>query len=85
MREPYSDSESERAALAQPGRYVVACQQPCRVCGQAMTGRKTSACSDTCRAAKSRRKRGDELALVEDQLNRALTRVRVLRRTQAGA
>lgn len=33
---------------------MVALAQPCPVCGHAMTGRKTSACSDTCRAAKSR-------------------------------
>jgi hypothetical protein len=57
MREAILDSKSERAAVAAPGVPVVASSRPCPVCGQAMTGRKTSACSDRCRAAKSRRKR----------------------------
>jgi predicted nucleic acid-binding Zn ribbon protein len=33
---------------------VVASSQPCPVCGETMTERKTSACSDRCRARKSR-------------------------------
>ena len=49
--------ESERAAVAAPGVAVVASPRPCPVCGQAMAGRRTSACSDKCRAAKSRRRR----------------------------
>lgn len=52
-----SDSESERAAVAARGGDVVASSRPCPVCGQAMTGRRASACSDKCRAAKSRRRR----------------------------
>jgi predicted nucleic acid-binding Zn ribbon protein len=36
---------------------VLASSRPCPVCGEPMTGRKTSACSDKCRAAKSRRRR----------------------------
>jgi predicted nucleic acid-binding Zn ribbon protein len=49
--------ETVRAAVAAPGVAVVASPRPCPVCGQAMTGRKTSACSDRCRATKSRRTR----------------------------
>jgi hypothetical protein len=49
--------KSERAAVAAPGVAVVASSRPCPVCGQAMTGRRRSACSDRCRAAKSRRGR----------------------------
>jgi hypothetical protein len=57
MHEASSDSQSERAAVAQPGRDVVASSRPCPVCVGAMPGRRTSACSDRCRAAKSRRRR----------------------------
>ena len=57
MRRAYSESEPERTALAAPGGAVVASSRPCPVCGQPMTGRQTSACSDRCRATKSRRKR----------------------------
>jgi predicted nucleic acid-binding Zn ribbon protein len=57
MCRAFSDSESERAAVAARGGAVVASSRPCPVCGQPMTGRKTSACSDKCRAAKSRRRR----------------------------
>jgi|MudIll2142460700_1097286.scaffolds.fasta_scaffold1007765_1 predicted nucleic acid-binding Zn ribbon protein len=81
MHETSSDSKSERAV---PGAAVVASQtaiRPCRVCGKAMRGRKTSACSDGCRAAKSRRKRSDDLVLVEE----SLTPIRALRGTPAGA
>jgi predicted nucleic acid-binding Zn ribbon protein len=49
--------ESERAAVS---ALVVASPEtfrPSPVCGQAMTRRKTSACSDRCRATKSRRQR----------------------------
>ena len=51
--EAYSDSKSERAAPSARGADVVGSSRRCPVCGQAMTGRKTSACSDRCRAAKS--------------------------------
>ena len=37
--------------------HVVRSPQPCPICGDPMPGRKTSACSDKCRAAKSRRQR----------------------------
>jgi predicted nucleic acid-binding Zn ribbon protein len=50
-----SQEQTERAALVVSGGLVLASPRPCPVCGQAMTGRKTSACSDRCRAAKSRR------------------------------
>jgi endogenous inhibitor of DNA gyrase (YacG/DUF329 family) len=40
-------------------------------------------CSDKCRAADWQRKRKDELALVEEQLTRALARVRILRGAKA--
>ena len=42
-------------------------------------------CSAKCRKAAWQRKRVDDLAMVEDQLTRALTRVQALRGTQAGA
>ncbi len=70
---------SEREAVAAPGAVVVACPRPCPVCGQAVTGRKTSSCSDKCRAAKSRRNRQNQLATLEAQLARIVTRVRALR------
>ncbi len=57
MREACSKTKSERAAVAARGGDVVASSRPCPVCGEPMTGRKTSACSDKCRAAKSRRRR----------------------------
>jgi predicted nucleic acid-binding Zn ribbon protein len=49
--------KTERAAVSAP---VVAFQEalrPCPVCGAPMTGRQTSACSDRCRATKSRQRR----------------------------
>jgi len=46
------------------------------VCGQAMTGRRTCACSDKCRAAKSRRRRValpvDEAKMMQESLTAAL-------------
>jgi predicted nucleic acid-binding Zn ribbon protein len=54
--------ESERAAPGHAGADVVASRGPCPVCGQAMLGRRTSACSDRCRAALSRRTRAEQLA-----------------------
>jgi hypothetical protein len=53
----FAKKKGERAA---PGAAVVASPEAirrCPVCGQGMTARRTSACSDRCRAAKSRRKR----------------------------
>ncbi len=71
--------KSERAAV---GAHVVAFPEairPCPVCGQAMTGRKTSACSDKCRAAKSRRRRVPlpvtEAKAIRDSLTAALEAV----------
>jgi predicted nucleic acid-binding Zn ribbon protein len=52
----YADSQSERAASGPSVPDVLASSQPC-VCGTAMSGRQTTACSDRCRAAKSRRAR----------------------------
>ncbi len=57
MPKTCSGSEPERAAPSAPGGHVVASLKRCPVCGLPMTGRKTSACSDKCRAAKSRRRR----------------------------
>ena len=71
--------ESERAAVS---ALVVASPEafrPFPACSHAKTGRKIPACSDRCRAALSRRNRGNELASLEEQPIRALTRVRALR------
>lgn len=57
MRTSYPESEPERAAVAHAGGHVVASPKRYPVCGSPLTGRKTSACSDRCRAAKSRRRR----------------------------
>lgn len=46
-------------------------RRPCPVCGAPLTGAKTSACSDRCRAAKSRRRRADALT-ERDRLVREL-------------
>ena len=56
----YSGSEAERAAPSAPRSDVVASPKRCPVCGGAMPGRKTSACSDKCRAALSRRMRAEK-------------------------
>ena len=42
-------------------------------------------CTAKCRKAAGQRKRQDDLALVEEQLTRALTRMRALRRSKAEA
>jgi hypothetical protein len=79
MRTSSSDSQSERAAVAAPGVAVVASRGPCPVCGEAMTGRRTSACSDRCRAAKSRRQRIDAQTEREGRVRELLeAAVRVL-------
>lgn len=70
--------KSERAPLVKPAGGVVASPRPCPICGTPLTGRQ-AACSAKCRAAKSRQRRGDELALVEETLTRALVRIRRLR------
>jgi predicted nucleic acid-binding Zn ribbon protein len=59
MPSAFLPEKSERAAVAARGEGVVASSRPCPVCGEAMTGRKTSACSDKCRAALSRRRRAE--------------------------
>ena len=51
------DSESERPTLAQSVRAVVNSPKRRPVCGGAMTGLKTLACSDKCRVLKRRRAR----------------------------
>jgi hypothetical protein len=55
----------------------------CAHCEAEFTPKRTTGkyCSTRCRAAAWQRQRNDELALVEEQLSRALTRVRVLRGT----
>jgi hypothetical protein len=50
-------TQSVRAAVAGAGGGVVGSSRPRPVCGWPMTVRKTSACSDRCRAAKSRQRR----------------------------
>ena len=40
-----------------PGAGMVASPRPCPVCGAPLRGRQRSACSDKCRAAKSRMRR----------------------------
>jgi len=61
-RNPYNrvappQEEFERAPLVKPGGHVVGWPRPCPACGEPMQGRRTSACSDRCRAAKSRCRR----------------------------
>ena len=51
--------ESERAAVALVVVGSGDAIRPCPVCGTPLRGRQTSACSDRCRAAKSRRQRSD--------------------------
>jgi predicted nucleic acid-binding Zn ribbon protein len=70
--------DPEKSERAPCSASVVASPRPCPVCGVPLTGRQ-QACSAKCRAAKSRQARGDALAVVEEQLTRALARVRVLR------
>lgn len=53
MRASYFGSESERAAPSAAGGAMVGLRRTCPVCGAPMSGRKTSACSDKCRARKS--------------------------------
>ncbi len=55
----------------------------CQHCGAEMEA-KTSRrrfCGAACRAAAWQRQRGEDLAALEEQLTRALSRVRALRRT----
>jgi len=71
--------KSERAAVAHAGGAVVASPRPCPVCGHAMTGRRTSACSDKCRAALSRRTRAEQQAERDQRVRELLeAAVRVL-------
>jgi predicted nucleic acid-binding Zn ribbon protein len=72
------EKESARSALAQPGGLVVAppdAFRPCPVCGRAMTGRRTAACSGACRAVKSRRRRGEALAADVAAVQAALAKI----------
>jgi len=57
MRECCSDSGSERTAATPPVVGFAEPIRPCPVCGTPLRGRQTSACSDRCRAKKSRRAR----------------------------
>ncbi len=60
MSMPDPTEKTERAA---PSPAVVGsggALRACPICGKPLTGRQTSACSDKCRAALSRRKRADE-------------------------
>lgn len=64
MHDTSSDLESERSAASGRTEPVRERIRPCPVCGAPMTGRRTSACSDKCRASKSRQKHADQ----EDRL-----------------
>ncbi len=61
-------AQAERSALAPICGTVPTVERPCPVCGTAMTGSKTSACSDRCRAAKSRRERAKQQAQRDSRL-----------------
>ena len=73
LRESEAQPEGVRAVSLSP---VV--RSSCPIGGVPLRGRQR-ACSGKCRAALSRQRRGDDLALVEESLTRALTRVRALR------
>jgi len=49
--------KTERAAVDALGVCSGGISRPCSICGAPLTGRQQSACSDRCRAAKSRRER----------------------------
>jgi len=72
-------SEAERAAHGAPVVVFPDTIRPCPVCGAPMTGRRTSACSDRCRAAKSRRQRVPlpvaEAKMIRESLTTALEAV----------
>jgi hypothetical protein len=67
-----------RAELFRRGEW----EGRCPVCQGPMKAknRRRQFCSAKCRAAAWQRKRGDDLAVVEEQLTRALARIRALRR-----
>jgi len=69
--ETSSDAESDRAASGALGRDVLASARPCPVCGHAMAGRNTSACSHEWCAAWCRRRRCVPLPVAEAQAIRA--------------
>jgi hypothetical protein len=60
----------------------------CPICGAGLKGRQRSACSDRCRAAKSRWRRtedlGGELQAAADTLSRVADQLRRLCRTASG-
>ena len=62
MPEAGSDLLSEPAAAAAPVTGSVEPIRPCPVCGTPRRVRQTSACSDECRAALSRRRRAAALS-----------------------
>ena len=74
-------NKSERAAVDASGVDSRGIIRPCPICGGSMTGRRQSACSDRCRAAKSRRKRAAAQAErdrgVRELLERALAKLNV--------
>lgn len=76
---------NERAACSMAQTGVVGSPGHCPICGKPLTGRQRTACSDRHRAALSRRKWKEDLAMVEEQLARALTRVRTLRGSTTAA
>jgi predicted nucleic acid-binding Zn ribbon protein len=75
MPDTFLPLETVRAAVAAPSVAVVASRGPCPVCGQAMTGRKTSACSDKCRAAKSRRSAAARIARRGQEISELVRRL----------
>ena len=76
---PFSPEKTERAAAAAPVVGSGEPIRPCPVCGAPLRGRQTSAGSDRCRAAKSRRKRVPlpvaEARAIRADLTRALEAV----------
>ena len=78
------DEKSDRAAATPPVVGSGEPIRPCPVCGRPLTGRQTSACSDRCRAIRSRRERAAALArdlqAVASTLRRLADRVESLGR-----
>ncbi len=89
MSDTFLRKESARAAVAHAGAAVVASLRPYPVCGEPMTRRKTSACSDTCRAAKSRQGKvvrwAERKRAVRELLRRALAKLEERHSEKGGA
>ncbi len=72
--------KTERSPLAVP---VIGSGGACPICGALLRGRQTSACSDRCRAALSRRKRASKttkaLAFIETMMEAGEEARKILR------